>query len=182
MHPAGKPVPAENPQAEEGGFEEEREQGLDSERRTENVTDEPGISRPVHTKLEFLDNARDDTHGEVDQEQLAVEPGQLEPAVVTGAEPGGLEPGHKERETDRYRHEEEVVNRRDPELPAGQVEQAHRRPPFVWITRSLCVHLTAGCHAGSLGCRFTPADALMRATAQTRAWQAVRAAVILHDT
>ena len=117
VHAPGQPVPAEDPQAQERGLEEEGEQRLDGQRRAEDVAHEPRIGRPVHAELEFLHDAGDHAHGEVDQEQLPVELRQPQPPVVPGAQPRGLESGHQERQADRDRHEQEVVHGGDAELP-----------------------------------------------------------------
>src|SRR5690606_22507427 len=125
VQPAWQAVPAEDPQAEEGRLEEEGEQALDGERGAEDVAHEPGVVAPVHAELELLDDPGHDAHGEVDQEELPVEAGQPVPAVVAGAVPRGLEPGDEEAQADRDRDEQEVVDGRDPELPAREVERVH---------------------------------------------------------
>ena len=53
-----QPVPAEDPQAEERRLEEERQEALDGQRRTEDVADEAGVGAPVHAELELLHDAR----------------------------------------------------------------------------------------------------------------------------
>jgi hypothetical protein len=64
---------------------------LDRQWSPEDVSDEPGVVAPVHPELELLDDARDDSQGEVDQEQLAEELGQPQPRLVARAYPGRLE-------------------------------------------------------------------------------------------
>jgi hypothetical protein len=100
-----QPVPAEDPQPEERGLQEEREQRLDRQRRAEDVPHQPRISRPVHAELEFLHDSCDDPDREVDQEEVAVELGQPQPALVPGAQPGGLEAGHEKPQADGDRNE-----------------------------------------------------------------------------
>ena len=78
----GQPVPAEDPQAEEGRLQEEREQALDGQRGAEDVADEPGVVAPVHPELELLHDPGHHADGEVDQEELAEELGQPQPALV----------------------------------------------------------------------------------------------------
>ena len=63
----GEAAPAEDPQAEERGLEEEREQRLDRQRRAEDVADEARVVRPVHPELELLHDAGDQAEGEVDE-------------------------------------------------------------------------------------------------------------------
>ena len=121
-------VPAEDPEAQEGRLEEEREQTLDRQRSPEDVADEPAVGAPVHPELELLDDPRDHAEREVDEEQLAEEACQAQVLRVAGAHPGGLQAGHEERQPDRQGDEQEVINGRDGELPAGQVEGAHRAP------------------------------------------------------
>ena len=79
---AGKAAPAEDPEAQERGLEEEREQALDGQRRAEDVAHEPAVGAPVHAELELLDDARDHAQGEVDDEQLAEEAGEPQTASL----------------------------------------------------------------------------------------------------
>jgi hypothetical protein len=105
VQPLGQPVPAEDPQADEGRLEEEGDQRLDGEGGAEDVADEAGVVAPVHAELELLHDAGDHPHREVDQEELAVELGELEVALVAGAVPQGLQDGHQDRQADGQRHE-----------------------------------------------------------------------------
>ncbi len=135
-------IPAEDPQTEERGLEEERGEPLHRERRAEDVADVLGVRRPVHPELKLLDDARDDAEREVDQKQLAEETGQPQPALVMGPVPRRLERCDEPDEPDRDRDEQKVVERRDGELPAGEVESAHARQaaqpsqnPHRWLLR-----------------------------------------------
>jgi hypothetical protein len=125
----GEPAPAEDPQAEEGRLQEEGEQGLEGQRRAEDVTDEAAVVAPVHPELELLDDAGDQAEGEVDHEELAEELGQSQPLRLVRAHPHEVEVGDDEGHADRDRHEEEVVDGRDGELPSRQVEGVHPGPP-----------------------------------------------------
>ena len=118
-------IPAEDPEAEERRFEEEREEAFDRQRRAEDVADEPAVGAPVHAELELLDDPGDDAQGEVDEEQLAVEPGQSQVGGVAAPDPDGLEARDQEAQSDRQRDEQEVVDGRDAELPPGQVKGVH---------------------------------------------------------
>ncbi len=120
-----QPPPAEDPQAEERRLEEEREQALDRQRRTEDVAHEPAVAAPVHAELELLDDPGHHAQGEVDQEQLPEEAGQAQVRRIARPVPRGLEAGHREREADGQRHEQEVVDGGDPELPARQNQWIH---------------------------------------------------------
>ena len=142
VDPRLQAVPAEDPQAEKRGLEEEGGKSFHRERRAEDVADVLGVRRPVHPELKLLDDARDDAEREVDQEQLAEEPRQSQPALVMSPVPGRLERRDEPDEPDRDRNEEEVVERRDGELPAGEVEGAHIRQaaqssqnPHPWLLR-----------------------------------------------
>ena len=75
---------------EEDGFEEEGQQGLDRERRTEDVADETAVIAPVHPELELLEDAGHHSEGEVDEEQLAEEMGELQVLLFVRPEPGRL--------------------------------------------------------------------------------------------
>ena len=124
----GQLVPAEDPQADEGRLEEEGHQALEGERGAEDVADEARVRRPVHAELELLHDAGDDAHREVDQEDLAEEPREVQPLQVARAVPRGLEDRDRQRHAERERHEQEVVQRRQAELPSRQqqrVEEIH---------------------------------------------------------
>ena len=75
----GSRAPAEDPQSEEGGFEEEGEQALHGQRCAEDVADEPRVLAPVHAELKLLHDPGRYADREVDQEQLAEELGQAIP-------------------------------------------------------------------------------------------------------
>src|ERR1700733_13375118 len=55
-------IAAQQPQPDERGLGEEREQSPHGERRTENIADEDRVIRPVHAELEFLHDAGDPPH------------------------------------------------------------------------------------------------------------------------
>ena len=122
-------APAEDPQAQEGRLEEECEQAFDRQRRAEDVAHESAVVAPVHAELELLNDARDHAHGEVDQEQFAVEARQPQVLLIGGSNPGRLEARHDERQRDRERHEEKVVDGRDCELPPRKVKGVHTPLP-----------------------------------------------------
>ena len=82
MHPSRKSVPPEDPQAEEGGLEEERRQALHGKRGTEHVTDEAAVGGPVHPKLELLHQSGHYPNRNVDQQQGSKELGELQLLLV----------------------------------------------------------------------------------------------------
>ncbi len=142
-------IPAEDPEAQERRLEEERQQPLDGQRRTEDVADEPAVVAPVHAELELLHDAGDHADGEVDQEQLPVEAREPQVPLIPRSDPGRLEAGDEECQPDRQRDEQEVVDGRDAELPSRQVKGTHAalpssstvKPSFAW---------DRGCSAGGL--------------------------------
>lgn len=93
----GEFLPAEHPQANEGGLHEEGHQGLKGQRSTEDVANESRVFRPVHAELELLHDSGDDAEGEVDEEELAVELGQTKITVVAGLKPHCLHHRHEHR-------------------------------------------------------------------------------------
>ena len=115
--PLERPAPAEDPQAQEGGLEEEGQEGLDSQGSAENVTDEAGVLGPVHAELELLDDASGDAESEVNKKELTEEAGSLQPVLLAGAVPCGLHDRDQQGQADRQRYEDEVVDGRDTELP-----------------------------------------------------------------
>ncbi len=114
-------VPPEDPNAQEGGFEEEGRETLHGQGTSEDVAHEAGVVRPVHSELELLDQPGYDADGHVDQQQGPEELRQpLERGIVV-AIPAGLEQRDQERQSDGHRHEEEVVDAGGGELPSGEV-------------------------------------------------------------
>jgi len=83
-----------------------------------------GVGAPAHAELELLHDAGDDAHGEVDEEELPVELRELQVAVITRADPGGLEAGHDEAQADRDGDEEEVVDVVIPNCHRSTVERS----------------------------------------------------------
>ena len=86
--------PAEDPQAQEGRLDEERQQGFQGQRGAEDVTDEAAVLAPGHAELELLHDAGGDAHDEVDQEELAPELGHAQVFRLAGAVPERLHHGH----------------------------------------------------------------------------------------
>ena len=127
MQLGGQAVPAEDPQAHEGGLKEEGEEGLEGQRRTKDVADEAGVLRPVHSELELLDDTGGHTQGEVDQEDLPEELGRHEPLLVAGAVVEGLHQRHERGQTNGQGDEDEVVDGRDAELPTSKIEGVQRQ-------------------------------------------------------
>ena len=122
----GEAAPAEDPQAQEGGLEEEGQEGLDSQGSAENVTDEAGVLGPVHAELELLDDASGDAESEVNKKELTEEAGSLQPVLLAGAVPCGLHDRDQQGQADRQRYEDEVVDGCDAELPSSDRDRVER--------------------------------------------------------
>jgi hypothetical protein len=103
----------------------EGQQALDRQRGAEDVADELRVGTPIHPELELLHDAGHDTHREVDQEQLAPELSHPPVLQLTRPVPGGVQSGDQGREPDRDRHEQEVIDGGDPELPPRQINRIH---------------------------------------------------------
>ena len=115
-------IPTENPNAEERRLEEECGQRLESERRTEDISHESSVLRPVHAEVKLLDDTGDDAHRKVDQKQRPEEFDQLldfdAPLVTAAIDVPSLEYRGEDRQSESDGHEQEMINRRDRELPS----------------------------------------------------------------
>ena len=109
---------AEDPDAQEGRFHEERHQRLDRERRAEDIAHITGIFRPVHAELEFLHNSGHNANGKVDQEQLPPEFRHFAPGLVPGLIIAGLHICNKPPQSQREWDEEKVIDSRETKLPS----------------------------------------------------------------
>ena len=118
----GESVPAEDPDAEECGLQEERDQAFHRQWAAEHVAHQPRVRRPIHAELELLNQSRHDAYSDIDQEQRAEEAGQSAIGLIAVAVPRRLEQGDKEGEPDGHGDEEEVVDARHGELPTGEVK------------------------------------------------------------
>ena len=141
-------VPAEHPDAEEGGLEEERRESLECERCAEDVAHEARILRPVHTKLELLHQTCDNTHREVDEKERTEEVQQLSAGLLPlrpfRPDVARLKQGDKDRHTKCDRDEEKVIDGSDCKLPSRQHHCFHVQiPPKIIpmiITATAFVH------------------------------------------
>ena len=114
--------PTEEEQANEGGFQEERHQPFDRQRRTKHIADVLRVVRPVGAELELHGDARRDTECEVDAEQLAPELHHLFVDGIAGHHVNRFHDRQQRTEAQRQRHEQEVVEHGDRELPARQLD------------------------------------------------------------
>ena len=67
------PVPGKDPETNESGLNKERQQGFKGQWRTKDVPHETGVVRPVHPKLEFLNQPGNDTDCETQHKDIAPE-------------------------------------------------------------------------------------------------------------
>ena len=113
-------VAAEQHQPEEAALEEEREHAFGGEQAPEDVADEPGVVRPVHAELEFLDDAGRDADGEDQAVDLDPEERQAAPHRVL--RPHVDDPDDHEHQAQPHREwrEDEVEARGQGELDSGQ--------------------------------------------------------------
>ena len=118
----GQLIPAEHPEPQEGGLQEEGRQGLQRQRSAEDIPHKAGIFGPVHAEVEFLHDARDNAHGKVNQKERAKEFNQLfaEGLPFRSVRPyiTSLEQRHEDGEPQGYGHEQEMVDSGDGELPS----------------------------------------------------------------
>jgi hypothetical protein len=142
-------VPAEEHQADERRLEEEGHEPLDGERRAEDVADVVAVVAPVHAELEFHGDAGRHAEDEVDAEQRGPEFRHLPPDRPARHHVDRLHDRHDDRQTQRERHEEEVIHCGHRELQSRQFDhvefhvsysfvparRGHPRawfPPFYW--------------------------------------------------
>ena len=117
VHLLGKSIPAEDPQTDEGRFQIESQEGFNGKRGAEDVAHEASVFRPVHPKLEFLDDPRNDTDGEVDEENLSPELGHFLIHLIASTDISGFEDGDEDGQSQGQWDEEKVKNGRGGKLP-----------------------------------------------------------------
>ena len=121
MPALGKFVPAEKEQADESGFEEERHQSFNGQRRAENVADVVRVIRPVGAELEFHGQAGGDAQRKVDAEQLAPEFGHVAVDFLAGHDEYRLHDDQQKRQPQCQGDEQEMVEGRGGKLQPRQV-------------------------------------------------------------
>src|SRR5579864_2265017 len=104
-----QPVPAEDEQSHEGGFQKERHETFDRQRSAEDVADIMRVIGPVGAELKFHGDAGGHPHGKIDAEQLAPEFRDVAPDFTACHHIGAFHDGKQEREPERERNEEEVI-------------------------------------------------------------------------
>ena len=122
MEPFGHLLPAEIHHGHEGTLHEECHDTLDGQRRSEDVTHEPGIVRPVGAELKFEDDARGHSHRKIDTEEALPELSRLAPEHVARAVVLGFHNGHNQSESQRQGDEKPVVDGRECELRSRPID------------------------------------------------------------
>jgi len=84
---------------------------------------------PVHPELELLHDPGHHADRHVDDQQNAEEPGQPQVVIAPAAVPRRLQQRGQERQADRDRDEEEMIDRHKRELHPRQVDVRHRLSP-----------------------------------------------------
>ena len=100
--------PAEGPDREEGGFQEEGRRGLNRQQRTEDVAHVFRVARPVGPELKFQGDAGHDAEDEVDQEQLSPKFGHPFVHFIARTDVERLHDGEKDHEAEGQRDKDEV--------------------------------------------------------------------------
>jgi hypothetical protein len=113
-------VPAHEEYADQRGFEEERHQAFDRQRRAEDVADVMRVVRPVHAELEFHRHPGGHAHREIDAEQHTPELHHALPHLASRHHVDAFHDRQHPHQPQRQRHEQEVVERRQRKLQARQ--------------------------------------------------------------
>src|SRR3984893_10741651 len=119
-------LPAEQHDAEETGFEEERCQDLVAEQRSVDGAGEAGEAGPVRAELVAHHDTGDDAHAETDCENLRPEEKELAINQLAGSQPQAFEHGAIVREPDADRGEDDVGRDRERELQPREYQDVTR--------------------------------------------------------
>lgn len=117
-----QPVPAKEHEANERGLHEKGHQPFDRQRRAKHIPKEVRIHGPVGAELEFHGDAGGHTNGEVDAEQPAPELGHVPVYLPAGHDVHRFHGRQHECQAQRKRHEHEMVQCRQRELEARQID------------------------------------------------------------
>ena len=119
-------VPTKVHHGHEGRLHEEGHDALDGERSTEDVAHEPRVVRPVRAELKLQDDARGNTHGEVDAKEFLPELRRVAPEALLRAIVAGLHDAHDHGQAERQGHKQPVVDGCQCELCTRPVYRAGR--------------------------------------------------------
>ncbi|MNG14322.1 hypothetical protein D3C84_980650 [compost metagenome] len=115
-------VPAEQHDAQETGFQEERREHFIGQQGTGNGTGEVREATPVGTELIGHDQSGDDPHAEVDGKDLRPEVVQVTVGVVVGFQPQTFEHRQVTRQADGDGREQDVERDGERELNSGEIK------------------------------------------------------------
>lgn len=118
MNGLAEPLFAEEENAEERRFKEKGKDSFHGERLADDPAGVSGELGPVCTELKFHGNARDDSHGEIDSEDLSPESGRVVEAFVPRPAVPPLQKNDEKSEPHRQLGEKVVVRNGEGELEA----------------------------------------------------------------
>ncbi len=124
MADSGESIPSEEENPDKGRLEEERHQTFERERRAEDVAHVMRVVGPVGAELEFHGDAGGDTHGEIDTEERTPEPRHGAPDPASRHDVDALHHREQQRQAERQRHEQEMIERGERELQARELDDA----------------------------------------------------------
>ena len=120
MHFFRHPIPAEQHDAQERGFEHERHGPLEPQHVSEEVASRNGENAPVRAELEFHRYARHDAESREEHKEPAPEPGMDVVVPIAAPDPQPLQ--HNQEQAEAYGHNgpEHVKHDRDGKLQPGK--------------------------------------------------------------
>jgi hypothetical protein len=147
---AAHALPAEQHDAEEAGFQEERRHDFIGEERAGDRPCELGECRPVGAELVSHDHARHHAHPEADREHLRPVDAQVLVVRFAGLEPAPFKHGDKACEADAQRRKNDVKRDGECELQSRQVQRGEcHRHTLRWLALRLIDRVNrTSCHPG----------------------------------
>jgi hypothetical protein len=115
-------LPAEQHDAEEARFEEERGHHFVHQQRSGDRSGETGKARPVGAELIAHHDAGDDAHTEGDCEDLRPEQAKIFVVRLAGFQPAPFKDGDEAGEADAERRKNNVERNGERKLNAGEIE------------------------------------------------------------
>ena len=140
VRPRREPVPAVGVDADEDGFEEERE-ALEREAEAEHVPEVLHPHRPQQPEFERQDRAGDDAHGEQREHDPRPAPGERAVELVAGSQVPVFGDEDENGERDAETHQRDVHGERErlhlPRLEQVVLVHAHRDLPYAGLLRAV---------------------------------------------
>ncbi|VTR69980.1 conserved hypothetical protein [Desulfosarcina cetonica] len=115
----GDLVPAEDPDTDEGRFQEKGQRGLDGQQGPEDVAHIGRVTGPVGPELEFEGNPCHHAQGEVDEKKFAPEFGHAQIGLIPGFHVSGLHVGHQHGQSQGEGHKQKMEHGSGGELEPG---------------------------------------------------------------